>query len=97
MSDFVGETPLTKAASLADNAEAGEGASKAPSPVRRSGHSRKRDWRKRFEITLLSGPAIVIFLAFVIFPVVMAAYYGFFNWKGYGAPKIGRASCRERV
>src|SRR5690625_2058786 len=86
MSDFVGETPLTKAASLADKAEVGGGASKAPSPVRRSGHSHKRDWRKRFEITLLSGPAIVIFLAFVIFPVVMAAYYGFFNWKGYGAP-----------
>src|SRR5690625_2107464 len=86
MSDFVGETPLTKAASLADKAEAGEGASKASSPVRRSGHSHKRDWRKRFEITLLSGPAIVIFLAFVIFPVVMAAYSGFFNWKGYGAP-----------
>ncbi len=27
-----------------------------------------------------------MFLAFVIFPVVMAAYYGFFRWKGYGAP-----------
>jgi len=27
-----------------------------------------------------------MFLAFVIFPVVMAAYYGFFKWKGYGVP-----------
>ncbi|GAA3774472.1 sugar ABC transporter permease [Microbacterium kribbense] len=38
----------------------------------------------RLEITLLSGPAIIVFLAFVIFPVAMAAYYGFFNWQGYG-------------
>lgn len=27
-----------------------------------------------------------MFLAFVIFPVVLAAYYGFYRWKGYGAP-----------
>ncbi len=27
-----------------------------------------------------------MFLAFVIFPVLMAAYYGFFKWKGFGPP-----------
>lgn len=27
-----------------------------------------------------------MFLAFVIFPVVLAAYYGFYRWKGYGSP-----------
>jgi multiple sugar transport system permease protein/raffinose/stachyose/melibiose transport system permease protein len=26
----------------------------------------------------------VVFVSFVIFPVVLAAYYGFFRWKGYG-------------
>lgn len=52
-------------------------------PARRR---RSADWRKRAEITLLSGPAIAIFVAFVIFPVIMAAYYGFFSWKGYGVP-----------
>ena len=46
----------------------------------------RADWRKRFEIAILAGPAIAIFLAFVIFPVFMAAYYGFFKWKGFGAP-----------
>ena len=46
----------------------------------------RADWRKRFEIAILSGPAIVMFLAFVIFPVFMAAYYGFFRWKGFGVP-----------
>lgn len=35
---------------------------------------------------MLSAPAIIMFLGFVIFPVFMAAYYGFFRWKGYGAP-----------
>lgn len=38
----------------------------------------------RLEITLLSAPAIVMFLAFVIFPVMVAAYYGFYRWHGYG-------------
>ena len=30
-------------------------------------------WRSGFEITVLSAPAIIIFLGFVIFPVFMAA------------------------
>ncbi len=52
----------------------------------RSGRARAA-WRQRLEIAILSGPAIVMFLAFVIFPVFMAAYYGFFRWKGFGPPK----------
>lgn len=43
-------------------------------------------WRARLEIAALTGPALLVFLAFVIFPIVMAAYYGFFSWKGYGPP-----------
>ena len=43
-------------------------------------------WAERAEIAVLTGPALIVFLAFVIFPVVMAAYYGFFSWKGYGPP-----------
>jgi ABC-type sugar transport system permease subunit len=55
----------------------------------RSGAGRRRrgiGWAARLEIAVLSGPAIIIFLAFVIFPVIMAAYYGFYSWKGYGRP-----------
>src|SRR5215217_9733332 len=50
--------------------------------------SRRRgiDWAQRLEIAALSGPAILMFLGFVIFPVLMAAYYGFYRWKGYGRP-----------
>lgn len=46
----------------------------------------RADWLKRGEIILLAGPAIVMFAGFVIFPVFMAAYYGFFRWKGFGPP-----------
>jgi ABC-type sugar transport system permease subunit len=41
-------------------------------------------WAARLEIAALTGPALLVFLAFVIFPVVMAAYYGFFSWSGFG-------------
>ena len=43
-------------------------------------------WAQRLEIAALSGPAILMFLGFVIFPVLMAAYYGFYRWKGFGVP-----------
>jgi raffinose/stachyose/melibiose transport system permease protein len=63
----------------------GTGARVAPAPAGR--RRRGADWRKRLEIALLTGPAILVFLAFVILPVLMAAYYGFFKWKGFGPPK----------
>src|SRR3954467_13540262 len=53
-----------------------------PSRSRRHGI----DWAQRLEIAVLSGPAILMFLGFVIFPVLMAAYYGFYRWKGFGVP-----------
>ncbi|UDY24949.1 carbohydrate ABC transporter permease [Nocardioides sp. Kera G14] len=43
-------------------------------------------WGQRAEIALLSGPAILVFLTFVILPVIMAVYYGFYRWQGYGPP-----------
>ncbi|MET4638381.1 sugar ABC transporter permease [Mycetocola sp. 2940] len=62
---------------------AGDGV-RAASPATPRPRRRPTDWRKRLEITLLAGPAIVVFVGFVIFPVIMAGYYGFFRWKGYG-------------
>ncbi|MCC4266903.1 carbohydrate ABC transporter permease [Microbacterium schleiferi] len=58
------------------------GDASASSPSRRP--RRRRSWRTRAEIGILIGPALIVFLAFVIFPVVMAAYYGFFSWSGFG-------------
>ncbi|WP_066583152.1 carbohydrate ABC transporter permease [Cellulomonas timonensis] len=86
MSDSQGESSLATQTPPRGRSAAGGGAITAPSPARRTGRRGGADWRKRMEIALLSGPAIVMFLMFVIFPVVMAAYYGFFKWKGYGVP-----------
>ncbi len=57
-----------------------------PATLPPSRRRRGTGWRTRLEIAVLSGPALIVFLAFVIFPVVMAAYYGFFSWNGYGRP-----------
>lgn len=73
--------------SAGSRAAVGDGATTAPSPARPRGRGpRSADWRMRLEITLLAGPAIVVFLAFVIVPVVLAGYYGFFRWNGFGPP-----------
>ncbi|MBN3932930.1 sugar ABC transporter permease [Streptomyces verrucosisporus] len=65
---------------------AGDAAKSAsPAPPRAAAHRRGRA-RMRLEIAVLSAPAIITFLAFVIFPVALAAYYGFYQWKGYGDP-----------
>lgn len=79
------ESTSTVHASTADLAQhdgSGAAASLPSQPRRRRGAG----WGLRAEILLLAGPAVIVFLAFVIFPVVMAAYYGFFRWAGYGTP-----------
>lgn len=40
--------------------------------------------RKRIEIVAFSGPAVIVYVAFVFLPVALAAYYSFFNWNGLG-------------
>lgn len=61
------------------------GADGSPSaPARRA--RRGNDVRTRIEIAVLAGPATVMFVGFVILPVVLAAYYGFYKWQGYGTP-----------
>ncbi|MCW5952481.1 MAG: sugar ABC transporter permease [Propionibacteriaceae bacterium] len=59
---------------------AGPAATAGPAPARRtlaSGNARK--W---LEIALFAGPALVVFLTFVILPVGLAAVYSLFNWNG---------------
>ena len=59
-------------------------AAQAASPTPRA---RKRGrGRQRLEIALLTSPAIIVFVGLVIFPVALAAYYGFYKWEGYGPP-----------
>jgi raffinose/stachyose/melibiose transport system permease protein len=61
------------------------GAAHAASPTPRPRKRRGRG-RLRLEIALLTGPAIIVFVGLVIFPVALAAYYGFYKWQGYGPP-----------
>jgi raffinose/stachyose/melibiose transport system permease protein len=65
---------------------AGEGASRASSDRAASGWRRREHWRIRGELAILLGPALVVFVSFVILPVALAAFYGFYSWSGFGAP-----------
>lgn len=62
----------------------GDGTTAVSSPPRR--RPRGSTWRERAEVAVLTVPALVVFSAFVIVPVLMAGYYGFFRWEGYGPP-----------
>ncbi|BDZ45733.1 carbohydrate ABC transporter permease [Naasia aerilata] len=76
----VRESAVPAASQTGLAANEGSAATTLPSSPRRG----RADWRGRLEIALLVGPALAMFLAFVILPVVMAAYYGFFSWQGFG-------------
>jgi len=54
----------------------------APSP--QGAPRRRSSLRKRLELLLLLAPASVLFVAFVFFPLVAAAYYSLFDWNGFG-------------
>ncbi|SBS73307.1 carbohydrate ABC transporter permease [uncultured Microbacterium sp.] len=54
----------------------------AAGPVPPPRPRRRTDGRKWLEIGLFAGPALIVFLTFVILPVVLAAVYSFFNWNG---------------
>jgi len=40
--------------------------------------------RKGLEVAFFVTPALVVFLGFVVWPVVKAIQYSLYNWKGYG-------------
>ena len=73
--------PLRSAPTVGRGSGGGNAGALPPSAPRRS---RLERLRKPLEITILVGPALLVFLAFVIFPVGIAAYYGFFSWTGFG-------------
>lgn len=71
--------------STATTADAGQAVASTGRPPKRRSPS-ALSWRDRVEVTALSAPAVILFVTFVISPVAMAAYYGFFKWKGFGVP-----------
>ena len=40
--------------------------------------------RKRVELAVLLGPPLVLFIGFVIVPIVFAVWYSLYNWSGFG-------------
>jgi len=80
-------TSMSEAARLRSEPTVGrgsEGGSANALPPSGTKRSRLQRLRKPMEITILVGPALLVFLSFVILPVGIAAYYGFFSWTGYG-------------
>ncbi|WP_030164481.1 carbohydrate ABC transporter permease [Streptomyces sp. NRRL S-813] len=85
MSDTLGTDPATGRQSQGTPRVGGAAVAAPPTSARAAARRRGRA-KMRLEIALLSGPAIIMFLAFVIFPIALAAYYGFYRWHGYGPP-----------
>src|SRR6266496_2206527 len=52
--------------------------------IARSARRRRGSLRKRLELLLLLGPALVLFLGFVLLPIVVAVYYSLYRWDGFG-------------
>src|SRR5258708_5709508 len=84
MSDTLGTDTATGRQSQG-TPRVGGAATPAPPTSPRAASRRRGRARMRLEIAVLSGPPIIMFLSFVIFPVALAAYYGFYRWHGYGA------------
>ncbi|TDP96775.1 carbohydrate ABC transporter permease [Labedaea rhizosphaerae] len=57
-------------------------ASAASALVRR--RPRRTGWRTRLELVLLLGPALVLFVGFVLVPIGIAGYYSLYQWNGFG-------------
>lgn len=66
---------MTQAA--ADRARARSAAAR-----RKGGQRISPAWRKRLEIAMFIGPALALFLVFVIFPVFQAARFSLYQWNG---------------
>jgi len=56
----------------------------AVAPRSRQIRRRRRPGREFAELVVLLGPALLLFIGFVLLPIGIAAYYGMFNWTGYG-------------
>jgi raffinose/stachyose/melibiose transport system permease protein len=46
--------------------------------------ARRRRVRTRLELVILLGPALLVFVGFVLVPIGIAAYYSLYNWTGFG-------------
>jgi raffinose/stachyose/melibiose transport system permease protein len=45
---------------------------------------RATSMRTKLELAVLLGPALVLFVGFVLLPIAVAAYYSLYDWSGFG-------------
>lgn len=69
----------TTTAAVTGTVTAAADSSRITRPVRR-----RSGLRKRIELAVLLGPAVILFVAFVFFPLIAAGYYSLFTWNGFG-------------
>jgi raffinose/stachyose/melibiose transport system permease protein len=69
-----------------ESSSAGRAAARpaAPGPRPRSASKRTGNRRKTIEILVFVGPALLVYISFVLLPVVLAAYYSLYKWNGLG-------------
>ncbi len=53
-------------------------------------------WRKRAEIIFFVAPALLLFLFFVVWPIVKAVQFSLYRWKGFG-PLVDFVGLRNYV
>jgi len=73
---------------LAADSATGAAASSAPAAYRRRRPSRPRNLRRSMrtglELLFFTGPALALFLVFVVWPIVKAVQFSLYRWKGFG-------------
>lgn len=76
--------PKQDSAGRADARPAGPRPADQPSQDQRPllRQRRSNDRRKRFEIALFTGPALIVYVMFVLAPIGLAAYYSLYKWNG---------------
>ena len=67
----------------ATTSKVGPAVSAGPTPAKASS-LKSRIRRKRLEIGLFVGPALIFYLLLVLLPIVLAAVYSVFRWDGLG-------------
>lgn len=66
------------------NGAAGSASALPAAPARAGRRGTRPDVRKGLEVAFFVAPALVVFLGFVVWPIIKAIQYSLYNWKGYG-------------
>ncbi|WP_226531109.1 carbohydrate ABC transporter permease [Microbacterium paraoxydans] len=76
-------TPPTTTAPPPTAPSASTGASTPMQPHTDRRRTALREWRNRIPGILMGGPAVVVFLAMFVIPMILAAVLSFTDWNGY--------------